>query len=209
MRGKRSRHDPPPGAGGLIPARAAKTWSRTASGRTPRAHPRACGENVSQGWAVMWWAGSSPRVRGKRGRTVRLSRHGGLIPARAGKTHSKPRRPNRAMAHPRACGENERLEARVAQRPGSSPRVRGKPPGLARYPPRLGLIPARAGKTPAGPRKRPRRPAHPRACGENDHHRRAADPHLGLIPARAGKTQHPRRTECSGTAHPRACGENS
>ena len=71
---------------GLIPARAGKTAPTTCTCPRTRAHPRACGENVSQGWAVMWWAGSSPRVRGKRGRTVRLSRHGGLIPARAGKT---------------------------------------------------------------------------------------------------------------------------
>ena len=193
---------------GLIPARAGKTWLACSILLFEWAHPRACGENSQHPAFVYPRLGSSPRVRGKRRRPAHRQHRGGLIPARAGKTHSKPRRPNRAMAHPRACGENERLEARVAQRPGSSPRVRGKPQagGVLGLGPRL--IPARAGKTPAGPRKRPRRPAHPRACGENDHHRRAADPHLGLIPARAGKTHRRDLVQDDGGAHPRACGEN-
>ena len=70
----------------LIPARAGKTPSCGAPPSWRTAHPRACGENLSPvpaGWAQ---DGSSPRVRGKRGRADAPCRGGGLIPARAGKT---------------------------------------------------------------------------------------------------------------------------
>ena len=92
--------------------------------------------------------------------------------------------------------------------PGSSPRVRGKPPPHAR--------------------PSPSSPAHPRVCGENavaaggahdvpgssprvrgklvGHHPRRARP--GLIPACAGKTTGWRRRRSGGSAHPRVCGEN-
>ncbi|EFW09825.1 hypothetical protein HMPREF9005_1184 [Actinomyces sp. oral taxon 178 str. F0338] len=53
-----------------------------------------------------WFAGSSPRVRGKLRRARRHLRKGGLIPARAGKTRRKPTARIARTAHPRACGEN-------------------------------------------------------------------------------------------------------
>ena len=86
VRGKRGRAVGVDPARRLIPARAGKTPVLMASAASDRAHPRACGENGSHLLEGPSGAGSSPRVRGKRG-LVQV-RHGppGLIPARAGKT---------------------------------------------------------------------------------------------------------------------------
>ena len=83
------------------------------------AHPRAGGENQAAADARTPDTGSSPRGRGKPTATLDDWRVGGLIPARAGKTHdvvhlrmpgrAHPRpaaRPYRVRAHPRAGGEN-------------------------------------------------------------------------------------------------------
>ena len=70
--------------------------------------------------------GSSPRVRGKRYRLDQTVNQGGLIPACAGKTVLAGDDPVDGRAHPRVCGENMRTSAASAEKPGSSPRVRGK-----------------------------------------------------------------------------------
>ena len=153
---------------------------------------------------------------------------GRLIPARAGKTPTKPQPRHSPTAHPRACGENAHKATTAALTHGSSPRVRGKH-GRRRQRPRLrGLIPARAGKTFRSPALSPVARAHPRACGENarahagprDEGRssprvRGKRPPLPgprrrdrLIPARAGKTAASSTGSTPSTAHPRACGEN-
>ena len=70
----------------IIPARAGQTVS-VLSFTPPRTdHPRACGANLSLKDMLARWAGSSPRVRGKR---RRAGAHGvvrRIIPARAGQT---------------------------------------------------------------------------------------------------------------------------
>ena len=193
----------------LIPACAGKTWSRTASGRTPRAHPRVCGENDECQSKGLVGVGSSPRVRGKLRARRHPQRRAGLIPARAGKTSAAGTACRPSGAHPRACGENDVFTAHRSWTSGSSPRVRGKrfaPKDTAYLP---WLIPARAGKTGTSPNTSPGTWAHPRACGENadpydpatwwrgssprvrgkreDRRPRSRGPRL--IPARAGKTR--------------------
>ena len=74
------------GAGGLIPACAGKTCISPVLLAAPRAHPRVCGENRLEEFAVTPAPGSSPRVRGKHRYRLKLAIHGGLIPACAGKT---------------------------------------------------------------------------------------------------------------------------
>ena len=151
-----------------------------------------------------------------------------LISARAGKTSGAAPRNHRGTAHPGVCGENSTIVGMASAKPGSSPRVRGKPHRNPVLPVCDRLIPARAGKTgksmllavPVG--------AHPRACGENvfmqaDNQRLNGSsprvrgkPGVGddvqalgrLIPARAGKTTSPQPTTRARAAHPRACGEN-
>ena len=147
VRGKHRRHSSSVGEPGLIPARAGKTGCSSSNTGCPRAHPRACGENriaVSSMWAR---AGSSPRVRGKLGERPTVVGLDGLIPARAGKTATRPPPSSSPTAHPRACGENPSRPSAKLLIPGSSPRVRGKPCLPVRRRGGPGLIPARAGKT--------------------------------------------------------------
>ena len=90
-------------------------------------------------------------------------------------------------AHPRACGENYKNLTLVELEEGSSPRVRGKRPGVGDPAPGGGSSPRVRGK-PIG------------STGQ-----RSLD---GLIPACAGKTRCCVRGVGVPPAHPRACGEN-
>ena len=146
-RGKRARVFASAAIGGLIPARAGKTRTRTSSTSVSRAHPRAGGENEAGDEKGATFEGSSPRGRGK----LRFHPHNahphGLIPARAGKTPPRSaRRPSRP-AHPRAGGENSESGSKLDISYGSSPRGRGKLALRSGDIPDKRLIPARAGKT--------------------------------------------------------------
>ena len=212
----------------LIPARAGKTPAEVPAADLSAAHPRAGGENSVDGGFAWRAGGSSPRGRGKRRRIRRQVLRGRLIPARAGKTTTRPAALSALWAHPRAGGENRWSPPAPTTGTGSSPRGRGK-----RHPlrPRLrdrGLIPARAGKTRTVRQAPPLRQAHPRAGGENadvvmsrvcpfgSSPRGRGKPLValaacdagGLIPARAGKTGCRRWWRACDAAHPRAGGEN-
>mgnify|MGYP000910733686 CR=1 FL=1 len=131
-------------------------------------------------------------------------------------------------AHPRAGGENLSHLNVLTLRLGSSPRGRGKRPGVVDRDLNPRLIPARAGKTVSPPPQDRQAPAHPRAGGENFGRRtwgtspagssprgrgKRWQPRPGaserrLIPARAGKTRGVHVCAWRGAAHPRAGGEN-
>ena len=111
----------------LIPARAGKTPHIISTRPPPRAHPRACGENATPCRSRARFAGSSPRVRGKRPHPRRRRGPVRLIPARAGKTAPASSASSSGSAHPRTCGENQRTLRYPRHQAGSSPRVRGKP----------------------------------------------------------------------------------
>ena len=167
MRGKPGHFARQLSADRLIPAHAGKTQAQSASDEETKAHPRACGENHT----LLTWAkislGSSPRMRGKREAAVLAAAKARLIPAHAGKTaHHRCRRPA-SRAHPRACGENETGEVKERLVFGSSPRMRGKRERENMGVTMRGLIPAHAGKTSIMTSGSGSRPAHPRACGEN------------------------------------------
>ena len=153
-------------------------------------------------------AGSSPRVRGKLPQHAAHMLNAGLIPARAGKTHTSPQQSRCPEAHPRACGENLVKCVQCKNKLGSSPRVRGKLDLDGTPCVRIRLIPARAGKTMMPLIALDKTGAHPRACGENlktfsaTHGTPGSSPRVRgkpwrcprptknarLIPARAGKT---------------------
>ena len=126
-----------------------------------------CGENILQSCLVRLFAGSSPRVRGKRIRRSASLPTFRLIPACAGKTSQRMGKSPALTAHPRVCGENERMHFHASRVMGSSPRVRGKHRRFRS--PRSGarLIPACAGKTERCPSEEAANRAHPRVCGEN------------------------------------------
>ena len=229
VRGKPETRSYPPSTPRLIPARAGKTPTSSATAPGGRAHPRACGENTTSAAPSALPRGSSPRVRGKHDGGHQGQARARLIPARAGKTSSQESTSATDSAHPRACGENGVLDVVNALAGGSSPRVRGKRPGRRSMPPRCGLIPARAGKTAELQLLRVVLGAHPRACGENHQavHRvvlvHGSSPRVrgkrrwngrerrrgGLIPARTGKTTSSWTAARRRPAHPRACGENN
>ena len=228
VRGKRGDPRRACGPRRLIPACAGKTVGLGWSWRKNWAHPRVYGENL---WAPLDSApstGSSPRVRGKLPVDVDSWVLGGLIPACAGKTLRICACSWCGWAHPRVCGENVTSASTRSLSPGSSPRVRGKPP--SRWPPGrwLGLIPACAGKTGRAGRGWRPRAAHPRVCGENTDpmspralamgssprvrgkrpRRTPRTSRRRLIPACAGKTSVRVRVPWPLRAHPRVCGEN-
>ena len=91
--------------------------------------------------------GSSPLTRGKRTTIPGWVTDLGLIPAHAGKTSPRARRPARGRAHPRSRGENGKLDATKHTLTGSSPLTRGKLDDLVEGNFIYGLIPAHAGKT--------------------------------------------------------------
>ena len=152
----------------------------------------------------------------------------GLIPAHAGKTPCPLLMCLWPRAHPRACGENRLFSRSSSSRPGSSPRMRGKPASGRAQLFKARLIPAHAGKTFLWRPGRRAPTAHPRACGENPRTRKKPARRAGssprmrgkrnpteairaaarLIPAHAGKTRSLKASSPTMQAHPRACGEN-
>ena len=125
-RGKRVALGSCVGGVGLIPARAGKTTNARMTRASPRAHPRAGGENPPSASAKVTTSGSSPRGRGKRFAASVRNRPAGLIPARAGKTWDNISSAVSSAAHPRAGGENRRPRGPRGGDRGSSPRGRGK-----------------------------------------------------------------------------------
>ena len=125
-RGKRGQVERPLEAAGLIPAHAGKTIDIACTRPLTRAHPRSRGENgPRRGRDAGGW-GSSPLTRGKRADERGRAKPGGLIPAHAGKTPSRPARSGGAWAHPRSRGENLVADYAALKAWGSSPLTRGK-----------------------------------------------------------------------------------
>ena len=192
----------------IIPARAGQTHSRQPSSRRLSDHPRACGANSLSKTCMFPLSGSSPRVRGKLAYARRRRRPVRIIPARAGQTRPPHTDWLSRPDHPRACGANYLTALIVFIAIGSSPRVRGKPRGLAAGQRGGRIIPARAGQTVWGGQRGASRADHPRACGATSasavtvtlpgssprvrgkqRASRQPDEHVRIIPARAGQTR--------------------
>ena len=193
----------------IIPARAGQTHSRQPSSRRLSDHPRACGANWHTRAVADGLYGSSPRVRGKHVVEADGDSAIGIIPARAGQTRPPHTDWLSRPDHPRACGANYLTALIVFIAIGSSPRVRGKPRGLAAGQRGGRIIPARAGQTVWGGQRGASRADHPRACGANSsasavtvtlpgssprvrgkqRASRQPDEHVRIIPARAGQTR--------------------
>lgn len=85
----RRRAAPRTRARGITPAHAGKTIRNSASRKTPRDHPRVCGENKRCVEKLASNPGSPPRVRGKLRQPLRLTALSRITPACAGKTLRK------------------------------------------------------------------------------------------------------------------------
>ena len=113
--------------------------------------------------------------------------------------------------HPRVCGEHSRVMKSRSNCGGSSPRMRGTPPGIGICANSTGIIPAYAGNTARYRNLRKLYWDHPRVCGEHrqhglhGRHQSGSSPRMrgtpyavsaaigtgGIIPAYAGNTQLP------------------
>ena len=132
--------------------------------------------------------GSSPRVRGTPAPRRRLHNRGGIIPACAGNTRSRPRTPAAVRDHPRVCGEHQpgrdaddaikgssprvrgtqdRHRSGSQDAPGSSPRVRGTRAASNLVRCSCRIIPACAGNTGMSALRVSASRDHPRVCGEH------------------------------------------
>ena len=172
---------------GLIPAHTGKTKREARMLFKARAHPRAYGENPAIWRKLQCLWGSSPRIRGKHEEVEALRRETGLIPAHTGKTSCPEEGQDHQWAHPRAYGENESSPRQEKQRPGSSPRIRGKPGAHLDLFSRPGLIPAHTGKTLRVQVAVRECWAHPRAYGENPCDHTSSTTRAGSSPRIRGK----------------------
>ena len=167
MRGKPKKGENRVKSTGITPAHAGKTITTTVVERELKDHPRACGENgfvmEIDGLSI----GSPPRMRGKRVRLDVAMIEKRITPAHAGKTHEPRDQVDRYRItpahagktddhfvvhvhdkdHPRACGENRCSALRRTEKPGSPPRMRGKPKKGENRVKSTGITPAHAGKT--------------------------------------------------------------
>ena len=153
-------------AGGTIPAGAGSRGPCPRRARSPRDHPRGCGEQKTGREVVSTATGPSPRVRGAGEAEGDAAHADGTIPAGAGSSSaSSPLWPSPGD-HPRGCGEQSRPPVQVAWFAGPSPRVRGAGRRASARAAARGTIPAGAGS-----RRRPNGCGggcgdHPRGCGE-------------------------------------------
>ena len=151
-----------------------------------------------------------------------------ITPAHAGKTLQYALQHRAVQDHPRGCGENSWYTFCMGQRPGSPPRMRGKPLFSALGGNNSRITPADAGKTASSIRASASSADHPRGCGENFdgliiHPKQIGSPPrmrgkqyiaalvrklFRITPADAGKTLLLFRWVIVCPDHPRGCGEN-
>ena len=109
----------------IIPAYAGNTAFICTPLKLMTDHPRVCGEHIKLRVLIPRNVGSSPRMRGTRRRISLPCERNRIIPAYAGNTPCGPLKGTRLSDHPRVCGEHVVPGQIIAQRLGSSPRMRG------------------------------------------------------------------------------------
>ena len=167
VRGKPLKKAIEGGENRITPAGAGKTEKFHLPQDMRQDHPRRCGENVRAVAARSVHAGSPPQVRGKPPEDFPGAAAFRITPAGAGKTRTKQTYQPDKTDHPRRCGENSVMSARLLLRLGSPPQVRGKRLRACPTAAQDGITPAGAGKTEISARKYYPVPDHPRRCGEN------------------------------------------
>ena len=150
----------------FIPACAGNALSALVTVMSLAVHPRVCGERLNVFAAVSVRVGSSPRVRGTRGKSTNPLFFSRFIPACAGNADCARPLCHPLSVHPRVCGERVSQLDFIFNGCGSSPRVRGTL--VTRF---LSLvsgrfIPACAGNAQGFRSRQPQGTVHPRVCGE-------------------------------------------
>ena len=187
IRGKCALRIPHHAWTGIIPANTGKMSLTLKASQTWWDHPREYGENNPKLSGIVSVSGSSPRIRGKCGRSFAAVDLTGIIPANTGKMVRLTASIRRARDHPREYGENPAETVQAPLQPGSSPRIRGKwgsAPWLA-VP--GGIIPANTGKMWRRRHGDWCPGDHPREYGENAKGLFPFATQWGIIPANTGK----------------------
>ena len=167
MRGTRGRELHARSPVRFIPAYAGNTRKALPELRVRSVHPRVCGEHPKHKQIYCEPFGSSPRMRGTRGRAAMSPRPNRFIPAYAGNTQWTGQAALPRSVHPRVCGEHKPSPDWWRRNGGSSPRMRGTQANCRHRHPRLRFIPAYAGNTAPLPIFRRMSTVHPRVCGEH------------------------------------------
>ena len=190
----------------IIPARAGFTDASKLRGLSPQDHPRSRGVYWYGAQGALGIKGSSPLARGLHEREADDSGPGGIIPARAGFTSSRPRACRSCKDHPRSRGVYAMSACDQTTSPGSSPLARGLQRQKQRLHRQYRIIPARAGFTSLVRAMLSHLPDHPRSRGVYRHSMHTHGNRNGIIPARAGFTGRVRRRDRHGRDHPRSRG---
>ena len=215
------------GANRFIPACARNAREGAPSAKNGSVHPRIRGERAGPGSDRTKPVGSSPHARGTRqGLTREPGRHRFILACAGNACAGRPRLPQSAV-HPRMCGECLPAASTTSILIGSSPHVRGTPPGYRLPAAQRRSIPACAGNALDGISRKAVNTVHPRMRGERSrktgerapvggsspHARgtRQAD-HLNrivqrFIPAYAGNATTLHRPHFWNSVHPRIRGE--
>ncbi len=151
---------------GITPACAGNTMRMKTGTNGFRDHPRVCGEYAIEYDPLLNGAGSPPRVRGIRTKSLSQKPLARITPACAGNTASGKGMMMNDGDHPRVCGEYAYEINPYCKHLGSPPRVRGIPTnqlGITGY---RRITPACAGNTMLARKMPSKRKDHPRVCGE-------------------------------------------
>ena len=148
-RGAHGRHPSGRAAGGIIPACAGSTETRSSGLTRCWDHPRMRGEHDERSRPPSHAVGSSPYARGAPSSVKYPLPPGRIIPACAGSTRRTSRRAYGRRDHPRMRGEHIARLARQPMQLGSSPHARGAPLAAVRHRLERGIVPACAGSTSA------------------------------------------------------------
>ena len=110
-------------------------------------HPHVCGVYPPPAAAGGVHFGSSPRMWGLRPGKLICQRVHRFIPTYVGFTHPGSTARPRSAVHPHVCGVYLRITKEDTSNTGSSPRMWGLPPVMARFWPRMRFIPTYVGFT--------------------------------------------------------------
>ena len=213
----------------FIPACAGNRAIRESHLRPATVHPRVCGEQAIGVRRPFESGGSSPRVRGTARSAGPFRTPPRFIPACAGNSPSINVRVRFLTVHPRVCGEQPGLIARIRHQNGSSPRVRGTVHDNSMASELQRFIPACAGNRARRQCAQRIYSVHPRVCGEQllsqilEPRPRGSSPRVRGTAVSAGTIVQSVRfiPACAGNSfscslcfmffsvHPRVCGEQS
>ena len=131
----------------ITPARAGKTFFLYSRFLVRRDHPRSCGKDGITKAGFKNRRGSPPLVRERLVDNLSCEIHGGITPARAGKTLRSLSAVLPNKDHPRSCGKDVPSGISGIVIPGSPPLVRERQLMSCWSGVTAGITPARAGKT--------------------------------------------------------------